>query len=96
MSRADWRAPGTYEDLRSLDAPGFAWEYLRRNPDFQQHRRKLERAARKGVLCQADAEAFAKRWGVRFRHRGRDRPARRSSVDSTGPAKRRRSDEPSG
>ena len=28
MARADWRSPGAYEDLRSLDAPGFAWEYL--------------------------------------------------------------------
>ena len=24
MSRADWRTPGAYEELRSLDAPGFA------------------------------------------------------------------------
>jgi hypothetical protein len=34
MSRADWRTPGSYEELRSLDAPSFAWEYLRRNSDF--------------------------------------------------------------
>jgi hypothetical protein len=67
MSRADWRTPGAYEELRSLDAPGFAWEYLRRNSDFQQDRRKLERTARRGVLNQAEADAFARRWGVRFR-----------------------------
>jgi hypothetical protein len=38
MSGADWRNPDAYEELRSLDAPGFAWEYLRRNSEFQQHR----------------------------------------------------------
>ena len=45
MSRANWRAPGAYEELRSLDAPGFAWEYLRRNPEFQRDRARLEAAA---------------------------------------------------
>ena len=63
MSRADWRNPAAYEELRSLDAPGFAWEYLRRNSDFQQDRRKLERAARRGILDRAEADAFARRWG---------------------------------
>ena len=60
------------KELRSLDAPGFAWEFLRRNPDFQQDRRKLERAARQGALNQAEVDAFARRWGVRFRKRRRD------------------------
>jgi hypothetical protein len=73
MSRADWRKPGAYEELRSLDAPGFAREYLRRNSDFLQDRRKLERSARRGVLNQAEADPFARRWGVRFRKRRRDK-----------------------
>ena len=67
MNRADWRNPAAYEELRSLDAPGFAWEYLRRNLDFQRHRAELETAARHGPLTAADADAFAGRWGVRFR-----------------------------
>jgi hypothetical protein len=25
MSHADWRNPSAYEELQSLDAPGFAW-----------------------------------------------------------------------
>ena len=66
MSRADWRAPGAYEELRSLDAPGFAWEYLRRNPDFGRDRARLEMAAHRDALTEADAETFAQRWGVRF------------------------------
>ena len=96
MSRVDWRSPGTYEDLRSLDAPGFAWEYLRRNSDFQQDRRKLERAARRGGLNQADADAFARRWGVRFRKRHRDKQPQLGSLDGARPAKRNRPDGTSG
>ena len=96
MSRADWRTPGAYEELRSLDAPGFAWEYLRRNPDFQQHRRKLERTARQGVLNQAEADAFARRWGVRFRKRHRNNQPRLGSMDGGRPAKRDRPDGASG
>lgn len=67
MSRPDWGAPEAYEHARSLDAPGFAWEYLRRNPEFLQQRRKLEEAARRGALDPAEVDAFTRRWGVRFR-----------------------------
>src|ERR1700688_4544666 len=66
MSRADWRSPGAYEDLRSLDASGFAWEYLRRNADFLQERRKLERTARQGALDPAEVAAFTRRWACDF------------------------------
>jgi hypothetical protein len=69
MSRADWRSPDAYEDLWSLDAAGFAWEYLRRNSKFQQETEKLDRAARRGTLDQAEADAFARRWGVQLRRR---------------------------
>ena len=87
MSRADWRTPGAYEELRSLDAPGFAWEYLRRNSDFQQDRRKLEQTARRGLLNQAEADAFARRWGVRFRKRRRDKQPQLGSM-GVAPCKR--------
>ena len=36
MPRAEWRSPAAYEDLRSLDAPGFAWEFLSRNSGFRE------------------------------------------------------------
>ena len=66
MSSPDWRSPGEYRGLQSLDAPGFAWEYLRRNPDFAHDRQKLERAAREGDLNADEADAFARRWGCKF------------------------------
>lgn len=67
MSRPDWRLSAAYEHIRSLDAPGFAWEFLRRNSDFLQQRSKLEQAARQGALNPAEVDAFTRRWGVRFR-----------------------------
>jgi len=66
MSRADWRSPGAYGVLRSLDASGFAWEYLRRNADFLQERGKLERTARQGALDPAEVAAFTRRWACDF------------------------------
>jgi hypothetical protein len=96
MSHADWRNPSAYEELRSLDAPGFAWEYLRRNPDFQQERRKLAQANRRGVLNQTEVDAFARRWGVRFRKRRRNKQSDLGSMGSPRFAKRSRPDGPSG
>ncbi|WP_366514801.1 DUF6499 domain-containing protein [Sphingomonas sp.] len=67
MPRAEWRSPAAYEDLRSLDAPGFAWEFLSRNPAFEHDRKRLELAGENGPLSADDLNAFARRWGVRFR-----------------------------
>jgi hypothetical protein len=96
MSHADWRNPSAYEELRSLDAPGFAWEYLRRNPDFQQERRKLEQANRRGALNQTEVDAFARRWGVRFCRRRRNKKSHLGSMGGPRFAKRHRPNRPSG
>ena len=66
MFGADWRSPAAYEHLRSLNAPGFAWEFLRRNRAFQRDHRKLEQAAERGTLSTDELDGFARRWGVRF------------------------------
>ena len=67
MNRGDWRSPDAYEPLRTLDAPAFAWEFLRRNPNFMQALRCLERAARHGALTPAEIDVFTERWGIRCR-----------------------------
>lgn len=67
MPRADWRSPTAYEHLRTLDAPGFAWEFLSRNRAFQRDRKKLEQAAERGALSAEELDGLARRWGVRFR-----------------------------
>lgn len=81
MSRADWRSPEAYEDLRSLDAPAFALEYLRRNTDFLRDRQELDRAARNGALDPAVADAFAQRWGLRCWTYGRWPQPKRGALD---------------
>jgi hypothetical protein len=82
MSRAEWRVPGAYETLRSLDAPGFAWEYLRRNQDFLRDRRKLQKDDSRGSLDPGEVQRFTRRWGVRFREHG---PAGKPEPDCLGP-----------
>ncbi|WP_256890039.1 transcriptional regulator domain-containing protein [Acidomonas methanolica] len=79
MSRANWRSAGAYEGLRSLDAPAFALQFVSRNRDFLRDRATLQRVTRGDGLVAEDAEAFARRWGMRFREcphgpRSADRP----------------------
>jgi hypothetical protein len=81
MARADWRSASAYEDLRPLDAPAFAYEFLLRNPDFLSDHARLARSSRNRTLDAVEAEAFARRWGVRFQAKLRSRAARRRSVD---------------
>lgn len=88
MSRTDWLAPSGYEQLQSLDAPGFAWEFLRRNPEFLKDCSTLERAENDGKLAAADEEHFARRWGVRFRDRTREARRQRRALDEPGTSNR--------
>ena len=67
MRNPDWRSADDYRDLLSLDAPGFAWQFLRRNPVFRQEWQTLKATADRGTLSQADADTFAAKWGVRVR-----------------------------
>lgn len=68
MSRAYWRSPGTYADVQSLVGPGFAYEYLKRNPGFLEDQKRLVAAARNDTLDPTEADAFAQHWGLRFRN----------------------------
>jgi Family of unknown function (DUF6499) len=81
MARADWRSASAYEDLRPLDAPAFAYEFLLRNPDFLSDHARLARSSRNRTLEAVEAEAFARRWGVRFQAKFRSRATRRCSLD---------------
>ena len=80
MPRAEWRSQAAYEGLRSLDAPGFAWEFLNRNPDFEHDRAQLEKASKQGPLAASELDRFARRWGVRF-HDGRTHLDRSAPLD---------------
>jgi hypothetical protein len=88
MPRAEWRSPAAYEDLRSLDAPGFAWEFLSRNPAFERDRRKLEKAGERSPLAATELDRFAQRWGVRFRDERTGPQRSPTPMDAGEPAER--------
>ena len=88
MPHADWRSPAAYEDLRTLDAPGFAWEFLSRNPAIERDRKRRERASEDGPLSASELNGFARRWGVRFRDARTRRQRSPPAVDGGAPAER--------
>jgi len=63
MSTRDWRSAADYADTSSLSVSGWAWEFLRRNPDYQAEVQNagsspLRRAAvgrRWGLVCRRGA-----------------------------------------
>jgi hypothetical protein len=61
MSAFDWRAPDAYERAQSAEITEFAWECLRRNPDFQRDHRSVSPAG-SGVSAE-----LRQRWGLVFR-----------------------------
>ncbi|EZP68890.1 hypothetical protein BV96_04124 [Sphingomonas paucimobilis] len=50
-------------DRRLLDKPGFAQEFLRRNPRYRSDYRNVMRARRGSTVEQ---EVMARRWGLAF------------------------------
>lgn len=50
-------------DRRLLDRPGFAQEFLRRNPRYRSDYRNVMRARRGST---AEREVMARRWGLSF------------------------------
>jgi hypothetical protein len=61
-----WRSSETYDYLDHLVAPDLAWEWLRRNPRYQQDFAESERSE---VAAQRFAALVRPRWGLRFRNR---------------------------
>lgn len=74
MPEFDWRSPETYKPIQDVNAAGFAWEFLRRNPDY---RRDVRKRPLSHIPTSKAADAFARHWGLPFRNgpqplRGRD------------------------
>lgn len=63
MLNIDWRSPTEYQHAERIAAAGFAWEYLRRDDDYQ---RDYTRVARMRKPAARTLEEFSKRWGLRF------------------------------
>lgn len=60
MGTRDWRSSGDYADLVDLPVSGWAWEFLRRNPEYRAEVQAAESRPRSdnGV-----------RWGLTFRRK---------------------------
>ena len=72
--RAGWRESDSYRPLLELDRAGWAWEWLRRNPDFSamtgpQPGVKRESAGAQPRIIAAPAMQTLKRWGLLFRRK---------------------------
>jgi hypothetical protein len=64
---SDWRSPAEYDDLKHLDRPGFAWEFLRRNPAYQEDYETIVRGAASDAGSEGmTSEALARHWGLSF------------------------------
>ena len=64
MPEFDWRSPETYRPIQDVNAAGFAWEFLRRNPDY---RRDVRKRSDKLPATSTRADAQARHWGLPFR-----------------------------
>lgn len=59
-----WREQGRYEYLDTLTTEGLAWEFLRRNEDYQKEYEQLVVRNEVDAPLSSDAQ---RRWGLRFR-----------------------------
>lgn len=53
-----WRSADAYDYLDELSAADLAWEYLRRNPDYQNDFQTASQGR--------DPATLSERWGLRF------------------------------
>lgn len=62
-----WTSKETLDRLNRLDRPGFAMEFLRRNPEYRNDCARVLNRAGQGKADAVDAQSdFAHRWGLRF------------------------------
>lgn len=87
MAKLDWRSPEAYEPIRHVNSAGFAWEFLRRNPDY---RRDARRSKKLTNTDPNSADDPVRHWGLSFRGRSRAHRSRdKGSLASDSHAVRR-------
>ncbi|MFM9857390.1 transcriptional regulator domain-containing protein [Pseudoxanthobacter sp. M-2] len=60
----DWRLQTTERALNRLERQGFAWEFLRRNPDYRSEYDRLRSAPTSRL--DASQRSAPPQWGLRF------------------------------
>lgn len=62
----DWRSEQTERELNRLDRRGFAWEFLRRNPDYRRAFLRERIKPSGGSAASHLARSTAPQWGLHF------------------------------
>lgn len=63
MPGADWKSEEAYPDAKKAEAVDIAWEWLRRNCEYQRDYMALATSQRSS----ATTGPFRQRWGLSFR-----------------------------
>jgi hypothetical protein len=63
---AEWRSPETERELNRLERQGFAWEFLRRNPDYRRDFDNSSGASARPFGASTRNRSAAPQWGLRF------------------------------
>jgi len=63
MFVVDWRSEQDYANLEKAETPDIAWEWLRRDSEYEQEFGSLTAAARQSWAT----DQFRKKWGLSFR-----------------------------
>jgi hypothetical protein len=64
---AGWRSKSATDYLDEVQRSGFAWEFLRRNPDYRVDYERMSLHLDRGTSSEFEvALALAKRWGLKF------------------------------
>ncbi len=73
-----WRSPESTAYLDRVQRVGFAWEFLRRNPDYQEDYERMSRLLASGTAVALEvALALAQRWSLSF-------PVRPTAAERSG------------
>jgi len=92
MPQGNWQLDAVYKDIHTLDSPGYAFEYLRRNSKFISDTHRLETHLKRGTISRAMRDAYARRWGMRFREVCAPSRTSEDSVDDDSSSKRHSAD----
>jgi len=63
MADVDWRSEEAYANFNNAESMDIAWEWLRRDADYQSDYRRLEDAQQ----LSSATETFRQQWGLSFR-----------------------------
>ncbi|WP_420969570.1 transcriptional regulator domain-containing protein [Bradyrhizobium sp. B120] len=62
MSGADWRSESAYHDVKNAETVDLAWEWLRRDREYQKDFGALLSSRQSSVT-----DHFRRKWGLTFR-----------------------------